>query len=295
MEQMKVLLIANSAKHEAVAAGHHLLADFSRRIGVNARFMEGVDEASIGNLTDIPDLIVLLGGDGTILQAARFLARYGAPVAGINFGKLGYMAAFTLDQFKEHLPALLEGRFQTTDRLMLLASIRGPESGPGGRDIQHAPNLEAEYLALNDVVLNAGAPFRMVELTVRVDDSDTATFRGDGIIISTASGSTGYNLSAGGPLITPDVKAMVITPICAHSLSFRPVVVPDGSAIGIKPRRLNDGTHLVMDGMIIHPLNVKQYVVVKKAPYPLRLVINPRQTHWELLASKLHWASRPTA
>jgi NAD+ kinase len=292
---MKVLLIANSAKPEAVNAGRHLADDFSRRSHVHVQLMSGVDEAGIQNLSQAPDLIVLLGGDGTILQAARFLARYGAPVAGINFGKLGYMAAFTLDEFRAHMPALLDGKFSTTDRLMLRASIhrtdRGLDSGSSPPQVEP----EAEYLALNDVALNAGAPFRMVELTVRVDHSDTATFRGDGIIISTASGSTGYNLSAGGPLMAPEVNAMIITPICAHSLSFRPVVVPDRCTIGIRPRRLNAGTHLVMDGMVIHPLNVNQYVAVQKALHPLRLVNNPHQTHWQLLASKLHWASRPTA
>jgi len=292
---MKVLLVANSAKPEAITAGHQLLKTLEGHEDVSARYLEGVDQTSLGNLPDKPDLVVLLGGDGTILQAARFLAGYQVPVAGINFGKLGYMAAFTLEEFELHLPELLRGNFQTTYRLMLEASIYNESPSPLDGSASTAVRLDARCLALNDVVLNAGMPFRMVELTVRVDDSETATFRGDGLIISTASGSTGYNLSAGGPLITPDVDAIVITPICAHSLSFRPVVVPDRCSIGIKPRRLNDGTHVVLDGLVVHPLRAKQYVVVKRASNGLKLVVNPRQTHWELLARKLHWASRPTA
>jgi len=296
MREMNILLIANSAKSEAIAAGRQLLKTLAAKEGVSVRYLEGVDQACLGDLADIPDLMVLLGGDGTILEAARFLAKYQVPVVGINFGKLGYMAAFTLAEFESHLPELLTGKFSITHRLMLEASIYRYREPPHTND-EATSGLEPETrcLALNDVVLNAGTPFRMVELTVRVDDSDTATFRGDGIIISTASGSTGYNLSAGGPLIAPDVDAMVITPICAHSLSFRPVVVRDQSTIGLKPRRLNEGTHMVMDGVVVHPLSVKQYVVVKTAPHRLKLVVHPHQTHWEVLANKLHWASRPTA
>ncbi len=291
---MKVLLIANSAKPEAIAAGRKLLKTLGAREGVSAEYMEGVDQTCLDDLQDRPDLMVLLGGDGTILQAARFLARYQVPIAGINFGKLGYMAAFTPEEFESHLPELLAGKLPTTHRLMLEASVYRKKL-PGRADEGESLQPESRCLALNDVVLNAGTPFRMVELTVRVNNSDTATFRGDGILISTASGSTGYNLSAGGPLITPDVDAIVITPICAHSLSFRPVVVPDRCTIGIEPRRLNEGTHVVMDGVVVHPLSADHYVVVKKAPHRLELVVNPRQTHWELLARKLHWASRPTA
>lgn len=294
MGRMKVLLIANSAKPEAIVAGRKLLKTLGSKDGVSAQYIEGVDQKCLGNLQDRPDLMVLLGGDGTILQAARFLVKYRVPVAGINFGKLGYMAAFTLEEFESHLPELLAGRLHTTHRLMLEASIYR-ERLPNRADENAYLEAESQCLALNDVALNAGTPFRMVELTVRVDNSDTATFRGDGIIISTASGSTGYNLSAGGPLITPDVDAMVITPICAHSLSFRPVVVPDRCTIGLIPRRLNEGTHVVMDGVVVYPLMPDHYVVVKKAPHRLELVVNPRQTHWELLARKLHWASRPTA
>ncbi len=293
---MNILLIANSAKPEAVAAGRSLSDKIQRLAPADkVSYIEGICEADLRNLADRPDLIVLLGGDGTILEAARFLAPYRAPVAGVNFGKLGYMAAFTLEQFENYLPDLLSGKNRIMPRLMLEAFVyrAGASSHPGDAPAADVPIMQC--MALNDVVVNAGAPFRMVELTVCVDGTDTATFRGDGIIISTASGSTGYNLSAGGPLIAPDVGAMVITPICAHSLSFRPVVVRDCSVISLKPRRLNEGSHVVLDGIVANPLRANQYVLVKRAANPLLLIENPAQNHWKMLAQKLHWAHNPQA
>jgi NAD+ kinase len=149
------------------------------------------------------------------------------------------------------------------------------------------------YTALNDVVINAGEPFRMIELEVQIDGAETAPFRSDGVLVATASGSTGYNLSAGGPLIAPDVRGMVLTPICPHSLSFRPVVVADTSTILVKAVRLNPGTAVNFDGQVSMKITEKDCVVVRRAPKPLRLVENPEMSHWGMLAHKLHWAQSP--
>ncbi len=243
-----------------------------------------------------PDILVLLGGDGTVLQAARFIAGKRAALVGINFGKLGYLASFTVDEFLAQLPRMLAGELRISERLMLEGAIVDA-AGASERDREKSRTPEEVFqcAALNDVVVNAGIPFRMVQLTIMIDGQNTTTFRGDGLIVSTSSGSTGYNLSAGGPLISPDLDAIVITPICPHSLSFRPVVVPDRVEIRITPIRVNTGTHVSFDGQVSQPLVAGQSVVVRRAHKPLRLVENPAMTHWGMLASKLHWAQSPRA
>lgn len=292
---MRIGLIANSENRDAMAAAQTLLPMLRQRR--ECHVAELISEASEPALREWrPDLLIALGGDGTILRTARFIVGLTVPVAGINFGKLGYLAAFSMDQFQEHLELILAGRAPITERLMLHGAI-GPADGraaaPRSAALPEQPLFEC--VALNDIVLNAGWPFRMVELTVQINAQDTTTFRGDGLIVSTSSGSTGYNLSAGGPLISPDVNAMVITPICAHSLSFRPVVVPDQAVIGLQPRRVNAGTTVSFDGQVVQPLREHQCVLVRRAAKPLRLVENPALSHWRLLADKLAWARSPQA
>ncbi len=142
-------------------------------------------------------------------------------------------------------------------------------------------------------MINAGNPFRMIELDVQIDEHETTTFRSDGVILSTASGSTGYNLSAGGPVVSPDVEAMVLTPICPHSLSFRPVVLACSSAVLIVPRRLNAGSKVNFDGQLTLPLEEDQCLLIRPAPGHLRLVENPKISRWQMLGQKLHWAQSP--
>jgi NAD+ kinase len=295
---MRIALAANSDKSDALAAAQVLLQTITTAAGNthDVRLMPAISRAAF-NAFD-PDLLILLGGDGTILQAARFITGMRAALAGINFGKLGYLASFTAAEFKTQLPDILSGQFIISERLMLEGTIFDtPESTGGAEGEESAQRVKPvfECAALNDVVINAGMPFRMVQLTIVIDGHDTTTFRGDGLIVSTSSGSTGYNLSAGGPLISPDLNAIVITPICPHSLSFRPVVVPDYTQIRITPIRVNTGTHVSFDGQVAQPLVAGQYVVVRRAKKPLRLVENPAMSHWRMLASKLHWAQNPRA
>ena len=293
---MRIALTPNLDKSDAVAAAQELLESLRGNVGHDVRMMPTISREAFEAFD--PDMLILLGGDGTILHAARFMTGMRAALVGINFGKLGYLASFTVDEFRAQLPRLLRGELNISQRLMLDGAIlNAPENPDGGAAGEAEPAAAPAFqcAALNDVVINAGIPFRMVQLTIAINGQDTTTFRGDGLIVSTSSGSTGYNLSAGGPLISPDLNALVITPICPHSLSFRPVVVPADTEIRITPIRVNSGTHVSFDGQVSQPLVAGQYVVVRQATKPLRLVENPALSHWQMLGSKLHWAQSPRA
>lgn len=289
---MKIALIPNPDKADAVGAAGGL-RDMLVKSGHEAIALHSPTSEELRTLA--PGLVVVLGGDGSILKCAHAMAGIDAPVAGVNFGKLGYMAAFSLEQFRRYLPRILACDVRVTERIMLWGAIYTMPKGDGDLSPAHLEHLTPrfEYTALNDVVINAGEPFRMIELEVRIDGSETAPFRSDGVIVATASGSTGYNLSAGGPLISPDVKAMVLTPICPHSLSFRSVVVADTSTMVIRALRLNPGTAVNFDGQVSKKITDCECVVVRRAPRPLRLLENPEMSHWGMLAHKLHWAQSP--
>ena len=291
---MRMALIANMNKPDAAGAAQELAAWVPRQVPhTQTHFFPVAGAQSLADFQ--PDVVVTLGGDGTILQTARILLGQGAPVLGINFGKLGYLAAFSMEDFRSHIAAIVDNRMPLTTRMMIRGGIY---ESFGGSPNHSQPTSQAplfEHVALNDIVINSGAPFRMIEMKVRIDGHDTTTFRGDGLIVSTPSGSTGYNLSANGPLLSPDVSAMVITPICAHSLSFRPVVIADDAVVCIEPVRVNEGTRVCFDGQLLEPLRLDHYVLIRRAEQSLKLVENPALSHWQLLANKLQWATSPGA
>jgi NAD+ kinase len=294
---MKIALIPNRDKPDAIAAAHRLYDLLTIRPSLAVHILMDPTRAQLQEIG--ASLIVVLGGDGSILSIAQCMPGIRTPVAGINFGKLGYLAAFSLDQFLTHLEAVLAGRAPTTDRLMLEGAIyrRNGRSGFNGSAEDLAALGEqtplASCAALNDVVINAGHPFRMIELDVQIDGHATTTFRSDGVILATASGSTGYNLSAGGPLLSPAVPAMVLTPICPHSLSFRPVVLASDSVVVITPLKLNEGSRVTFDGQLTHPFTEEDFLLIRRSRDPLTLIENPAVTHWQMLAQKLHWAQSP--
>jgi len=288
---MNIVLVPNRDKPDAVAAAEQLRQTLARSHMTQLLLTPTREQlVRLG-----PDLVVVLGGDGSILEVAQILIGIDAPVVGINFGKLGYLAAFSLEQFMSHLELITSGKAPMTNRLMLKGEIHRRNGGGKGfdaNDLQSKEAIRTGY-ALNEVVINAGDPFRMVDLEVWIDGQPTTVFRSDGVLVSTASGSTGYNLSAGGPLLSPDVLAMILTPICPHSLSFRPVVIVDTAVIALVPIRLNPGSKVSFDGQKGLHLEEDEFVVVRRAEKPLRLVENPSMSHWSMLATKLQWAQSP--
>ena len=250
-------------------------------------------DTSLNTLDDAhgADLIVVLGGDGTLLAQARRCAHFGLPILGVNLGHLGFLAEFDLPALREQATALFAGSSLESQERMLLRS----EVTNGGEK----PVID---LAMNDVVVTAGPPFRMIEIGVTIDGHTGPVLRGDGVIVSTPTGSTAYSVSAGGPILSPDVQALTVTPLAAHSLAFRPLIVSSRSEICLNIREANvsdgtqsvcQGTTLVLDGQVHRPLVQGQTVTIRKASKSVQLVHNPHTSYWETLVHKMHWAASP--
>jgi NAD+ kinase len=227
------------------------------------------------------DFAVVFGGDGTILAAGRELCEAMVPVIGVNVGKLGFLAEFAPMELQKLFDRITNDKKIIEKRMILDCSVESP----GGEPFSST--------AINDVVIAAGEPFRMIELKMSVQGQPLAGCMGDGVIISTPTGSTAYNLSAGGPILSVNLAAIVITPVCPHSLSFRPIVINAESVVEIHGVRVNEGTTITLDGQVSRKFNADDRVVVKRHTCPLLVVNNPLRTQWDTLAGKLNWAGRP--
>jgi len=230
---------------------------------------------------DAADTAIVLGGDGTFLGAARRLAASRIPIVGVNMGRLGFLTEFSTEEFFQHAEAILAGRLTALPRLMLRVRILRGDT------------LRFESPAMNDVSILAGEPFRMIELNVRHAGVDVCTFFGDGLILSSPAGSTGYTLSAGGPILMPAMRAIVMTPVAAHSLSIRPVVTPANGPILIRPLRSNPGTAASVDGQLHCSLEAGDVVEVTANGQDLLVVQNPDRPFFRTLMSKLQWGRSP--
>jgi NAD+ kinase len=245
----------------------------------------GQKTVRLEELIGMVDLIVLLGGDGTLLGTADRIAMAGAsiPILGVNFGSLGFLTEITLPELYDALETAINGDAPIEERLMLNAEIV-----EDGRVLEHVR-------VLNDVVVTRGALSRMTDLSVSVNDQFVARFKADGLIVATATGSTAYNLSAGGPIVHPGVDALVVTPIAPHTLTNRPVVVPASFTLVIQP--LGGGSQpadvfVTFDGQVGHPLPVNRIVRITRADQPLRLVRPTTRSYFDVLRQKLKWAER---
>jgi NAD+ kinase len=286
----RLFIVANTSKPMVGQALETLRA----RLGDKVR-LTGVDTNSGEDLSRVDaDLILILGGDGTLLSVARRLRGRQVPLMGVNFGRLGFLSSFTPANFEEHLEQHLEKALPVRPRMMLEASVvpAGVECDP-----QDCAALAARRrfvaTALNDAVVTAGPPFHMIEMAISADSDSGVHYFGDGVIVATSSGSTAYNVSAGGPIISPDVDAFCITPICPHSLSFRPVVMSPKSIVVIAAVRVNAGTTLFCDGQASTQLVAGDKVVVRRSPHDVLLIEDPDARQWRSLAEKLNWAAGP--
>ena len=287
---MKVLVVANIAKPQVRPAVDSLLPWLSERVEV-----VGVDTTRDYDISALDvDLIVAIGGDGTLLSIGRRLNGRAVPVMGFNFGRLGFLALFQPADLQAAIEQALAGKLPITPRMMIDVSV---VPGKTPCDVLDASRIQQcrkwGAIGLNDAVITAGSPFRMIELQVGTDRDEGVRYFGDGMIVCTASGSTAYNISAGGPIMSPNVEAMCLTPLCAHSLSFRPIVVSSRQTIMLQARRVNRGTDLVVDGQSSCNLSNGDRVIIRRADQPLMLVDNPHAREWQALGEKLNWASVP--
>jgi NAD+ kinase len=230
------------------------------------------------------DFAVVLGGDGSIISAARTLSEASVPVIGVNLGKLGFLAEFSVREFKDSYDDIIAGQAPVEKRMMLGCRVR--RRADDGRETFHSK-------AVNDVFITAGPPFRVIELKIAVDGQHVAGCVSDGLIVSTPTGSTAYNLSAGGPILAGSMEAMVITAICPHCLSFRPIVIDAGSTVEISCQKINEGTTVSVDGQISSSLSFGDVVAVAREKSSFLVVSNPMRTRWDTLATKLGWAASP--
>jgi NAD+ kinase len=226
------------------------------------------------------DLAVVAGGDGTLLSVARDAAPLGIPILGINLGSLGFLTELQPDEVFSELETVLEGKYHIEERQAL--RLRHLRKGA----------VQEEYALLNDAVISKSALARMITIELRINQERVATYTSDGLIISTPTGSTAYNLSAGGPILDPSMRAFVITPICPHTMTYRPLVVPASVQVEASLLNTQEEVYLTLDGQIGIPLEHDDSLAVDLHPSPVRLVRVANRGFFEVLRRKLRWGER---
>jgi NAD+ kinase len=234
-------------------------------------------------LAEIPELaeaVVVFGGDGTMLSVARIVCEKEIPILGVNLGSLGFITEVQRTGVFDAMEAVISGKSAVEERLMLTARVH-----------RHGERI-AEYTALNDVVINKGALARIIEMETFVNRMYVTSFRADGLIVSTPTGSTAYNLSAGGPILDPTMECIILTPICPHTLTNRPIVLPAGVLVEITMKTPAEDVFLTVDGQIGFSLKQNDIVVVEKSPFRTRLLIPHERNSFQVLRTKLKWGER---
>jgi len=226
------------------------------------------------------DLLIVLGGDGTLLSAVRALGGHKVPILPVNLGGLGFLTSVTREEMYPALEHVLAGQHRLSERMMLEAEVW-----------RNGSAIERQT-ALNDAVVNKAARARMLEFDVFVDRAHVGRYRADGLIIATPTGSTAYSLSAGGPIVHPEVDALLITPICPHMLTNRPLAVPDTARVEIVVAVAGEAAHLTLDGQTGIQLEPDDRVAVTKSSNRVALIRPPEKTYFEVLRNKLRWGER---
>ena len=278
----RVGVVAKASSPEAIATAHEL-ADWLARKGLDVALDEhsrrahpAGEGAVVYHSGDPFDLVVVLGGDGTLLSVARNLAGDG-PILGVNLGTLGFLTEINRSELYPAMVQVLQGRFETEERSLLDIELR--RDGAETR----------RYRVLNDAVVGKSALSRIIEISLRVDDHLVARYRSDGVIVSTPTGSTAYNLSAQGPILFPRLPVMVLTPICPHTLSLRPLVVPDSSQVEVTLETQREEVYLTLDGQEGTTLGFGDCVRATRSGQTVRLVRTSGRTFYDGLRNKLHW------
>jgi NAD+ kinase len=236
-----------------------------------------VDEVSTQKLPTDVDLMLVLGGDGTMIATARMIGDHEVPVLGVNYGGLGYLAEFRIEELYSALESILSGNYRLDKRVMLAVEMLRDEASITTNRV------------LNDVVINKSALARIIEIETFFNGQFVNSFRADGLIVSTPTGSTAYNLSAGGPVIFPSMNAVVVTPICPFTLSNRPIVVPDDAEIELILKTDQEEVALTLDGQVGFPLKVEDRVKIRKSRTTFNLIQPSNRNYFDVLRDKLRW------
>ena len=231
-------------------------------------------------MPSLVDMIVVLGGDGTMLNVARLVCERGVPILGVNLGGLGFITEVQKEEICDAMDKTLSGEYSIEDRMMLTAHIH-----------RHGEKI-AEYTVLNDVVINKGALARIIDLETYINKAYVTIFKADGLIVSTPTGSTAYSLSAGGPVLYPTLDCIILTPICPHTLTNRPTVLPDDALIEIMLKSVSEDVFLTLDGQVGFSLRKDDVVEIKRSPFKTRLIIPFERAYFQILRTKLKWGER---
>jgi NAD+ kinase len=243
--------------------------------GIKERFSYEINHAlELDELIANSDMIISLGGDGTILSTARLVGNRQIPILGVNLGKLGFLAEVSPNEAFEFIKRICKGDYRIEDRMVLEAKVTGREE---------------TYFGLNDIVIDKAGSTRVVDIETYINDEYLITYTADGLIISTPTGSTAYSLAAGGPIVVPSSEVITLAPICPHTLTARPIVIPDDSIIKVKIEFYDKEILLTADGQIEFKLKPPVEILVKKANYKVKLVKRPEVSYFDLLRSKLMW------
>ncbi len=242
---------------------------------IKKRFSQKIENSLDTNeLIENSDIIISFGGDGTILATARLVGSHEIPILGVNLGKLGFLAEIAPEEVFEFIKKICKGKYRVDERMVLEAKVAGESES---------------YFGLNDIVLDKAGSTRMVNIETYINDEYLITYTADGLIISTPTGSTAYSLAAGGPIIIPSSRVIVVTPICPHTLTARPIVIPDDSIIKVEIEFYGKEILLTADGQIERKLKPPVEITIKKANYKVKLVKRLEIGYFDVLRSKLMW------
>jgi NAD+ kinase len=288
----RVGIVAKSHLREAVP---HLvgIAGWLRERGIEATFesatatlmpsADGYRVAEKMQLVEMVDMVVVLGGDGTLLSVADCIAAAGKsiPILGVNFGSLGFLTEVTLPELYTSLETVIAGKARVEERMMLTSTLRRRAGAP------------TEHLTLNDVVVSKAARSRMLDLSVLVGGEFVTRVKADGLIVATPTGSTAYNLSAGGPIVQPSVDALVLTPIAPHTLTNRPIIIPGSATVRVQPHMEGrDEAFVTFDGQVGFRLEAGDELAIRRTERRLPLICSSTRSYFEVLRQKLKWGER---
>ncbi len=267
-----------SLKHVGIVSKKDDAPAADLAVGISRKLEQQGVTVSIGSVSDDLDVLIVLGGDGTLLHVADQAARYSIPVLGINMGNLGFLTERTEQEATAAVDELISGTVTIENRMMLKVSLT-----------RKGKSSKSRY-ALNEAVISKGTIDRVLQLTTRADEEYITTYKADGLIFSTPTGSTAYNLSAGGPLVYPGLASILVTPICPFMLSSRPVLLPANSHLRTSlESELTRKAHIIVDGQPVWDMDREDTLKIEAAQHPLRLIISPHRDYFAILRNKLHW------
>ncbi len=281
---MKSAGIIYKYKHKKAEEEAYRLKDWFEKKGIKAFVKEMSKDEEYKEEPVFPkDLnwLIVLGGDGTLLGAARKIGRFGIPILGVNLGGLGFLTEISYEELYEAVSLMIEEKLEIQERTMLDVKVIKEDSEIG------------PFAVLNDAVINKKTLARIIDIDVFINNEFLTTFRADGLIISTPTGSTAYNLSAGGPIVYPTVDAFIITPICPFTLSNRPLIIPDTSVIEARLSKKDDeSVILTLDGQVGISFHYGDRVVICKSPHVIKLIKPPKHSYFHILRTKLKWSGK---